>query len=110
MRILASTARGDNRNLVAGNVAAQGVSQDDITKMKREGVAGHDIIKALVSNSKTFADKTDFSKAKYLKKKVKKCVIGHPAASRSAHMHSPALPLQVHATTPDRSHHPRECV
>jgi tRNA (adenine-N(1)-)-methyltransferase non-catalytic subunit len=39
--------------------------------MKGE-VSSEAVIKALVENSKTFDQKTDFAKAKYIKKKEKK--------------------------------------
>ena len=63
----------DNRNLVDNN-SAQKLESDEITKMKREGLSGSQIITALVKHSASFADKTLFSKQKYLRKKIKKFV------------------------------------
>jgi len=48
------------------------MSQQEIVAMKGSGVSGKEIIQTLVQNSKTWAEKTTFSRAKYLKKKVKK--------------------------------------
>ncbi len=44
----------------------------DINEMREQGVSGRAIVKALIENSATFQNKTEFSKAKYLKKKQKK--------------------------------------
>lgn len=59
----------DNRELV-DNRLNQTLDQDDILKMRKEGVSGHAIIQELASSSVTFDGKTDFSKKKYLKKKA----------------------------------------
>ena len=64
-------ALGDNRHLTT-DVNAQTMSQDEIAALKVSGASGAEIIRELVKNSATFANKTAFSKAKYLKKKVKK--------------------------------------
>ena len=65
------TGENDNRDLV-GNAENQGLSHDEITKMKRNGATASEIIDALIKNSSTYASKTVFSKAKYLKRKLKK--------------------------------------
>ena len=65
------TGENDNRDLVANN-ENQGLSAAEITKMKRNGATASDIIDALIKNSSTYASKTVFSKAKYLKRKLKK--------------------------------------
>ena len=69
-----AVADRDNRNLVDTNTA-QGLEHEKITDMKRDvGVTGHDIVDALVKNSKTFGDKTVYSQEKYRRKKEKKYV------------------------------------
>lgn len=52
---------------------AQVLDADGIASLRAQGASGADIIQALVDNSATFAGKTEFSKAKYLKKKANKC-------------------------------------
>lgn len=64
----------DNRELV-DNRLNQTLDQDDILKMRKEGVSGHAIIQELASSSVTFDGKTDFSKKKYLKKKAEKYIV-----------------------------------
>lgn len=71
MRVLVRAALGDNRHLTT-KVNAQTMGQDEIAALKGSGASGQDIIRELVKNSTTFAAKTAFSKAKYIKKKVKK--------------------------------------
>jgi hypothetical protein len=63
----------DNRDLVDNN-KSQKLTQQEIVAMQDTGASGEDIIKALVQNSASYQGKTEFSKAKYLKKKAKKCV------------------------------------
>jgi len=52
--------------------ANQKLSHEEILEMQRKGVEGQDIIKALVDNSASFQSKTEFSQAKYIKKKQQK--------------------------------------
>lgn len=40
--------------------------------LRQEGVEGESIIQEIVENSATFKDRTEYSKAKYIKKKKKK--------------------------------------
>ncbi|GMH77814.1 hypothetical protein TrST_g13881 [Triparma strigata] len=61
----------DNRNLVDDN-KSQITTQDDIMKLREEGKTGQDIVTELVNNSKSFKGKTEFAKAKYIKRKLKK--------------------------------------
>ena len=63
----------DNRDLVDNNLN-QKLTQQEILAMQDTGASGETIIKALVQNSASYQSKTEFSKAKYLKKKAKKCV------------------------------------
>eukprot|EP00940_MAST-03C_sp_MAST-3C-sp2_P001224 g1224.t1 len=61
----------DNRNIVDRN-DSQNLDCDKIAEMKEKGASGRSIIDALVKNSATFQEKTAFSKAKYLKRKIQK--------------------------------------
>ncbi|KAK0050136.1 tRNA (adenine(58)-N(1))-methyltransferase non-catalytic subunit TRM6 [Biomphalaria pfeifferi] len=61
----------DNRNLLDSE-SNQKMRLEDIQKMKSDGLSGEKIIEELVENSETFDSKTNFSQAKYLKKKKKK--------------------------------------
>jgi len=48
------------------------LSAEEIEEMKEQGVTGDTIIQALVDNSSTFSEKSQFSKQKYINKKRKK--------------------------------------
>nr|CAH7728594.1 unnamed protein product [Callosobruchus chinensis] len=61
----------DNRNIQI-NAESQGLTKDDIDKLKDEQFGSSNIVEQLVSNSKTFNMKTEYSQEKYLKKKEKK--------------------------------------
>lgn len=61
----------DNRNLIDDN-SAQKLQQKEIGDLRDAGTSGSDIIKKLVQNSATFHTKTEFSQAKYLKRKRQK--------------------------------------
>ncbi|CAM9247877.1 unnamed protein product [Phaeothamnion confervicola] len=61
----------DNRSFVDSNTA-QRLDHHDIERMKQDGDSGQAIIAALVANSDTWASKTQFSRAKWLKKKQQK--------------------------------------
>ena len=63
----------DNRELV-DDIKHQTLQQEDIERMRKEGVSGHAILQELASSSVTFDGKTDFSKKKYLKKKSEKYI------------------------------------
>eukprot|EP00968_Pinguiococcus_pyrenoidosus_P015009 scaffold1376_cov257-Pinguiococcus_pyrenoidosus.AAC.22 len=51
---------------------AQRLTEDEIAKMREQGVGSAAIIQALAENSATFAQKTEFSKEKWLKRKQQK--------------------------------------
>ncbi|KAL6080086.1 tRNA (adenine(58)-N(1))-methyltransferase non-catalytic subunit TRM6 [Balamuthia mandrillaris] len=68
-----AVARTDNRNLLDNN-QNQKLSQEEILEMKRKGVEGEEIIKALIQNSVSFEQKTEFSQAKWVKKKQQKYI------------------------------------
>ena len=61
----------DNRNLVDDNTS-QAVRHSDLRRWKDTGVHGSAIVDALIENSATFDQKTEFSKAKYVARKQKK--------------------------------------
>ncbi len=63
--------KNDNRNLVDNN-KSQTLQLEDIEKMREEGAHGAVIVNKLIENSATFDQKTEFSKAKYIKKKQQK--------------------------------------
>ncbi len=50
----------------------QKLSERDIQQMKQSGVDGDKIVKALVENSASFKEKTEFAKKKYIAKKKNK--------------------------------------
>lgn len=52
--------------------SAQGLSQDDIARLKAEGKSGDEIVAQLCANSTTFSSKTAFAQEKYKKKKMMK--------------------------------------
>lgn len=68
------TTMADNRTLLDDSTN-QKLSQEEILEMQRKGVEGQDIIKALIDNSASFQNKTEFSQAKYIKKKQQKYVL-----------------------------------
>lgn len=63
--------KNDNRNLVDNN-QSQSLTIEEIEKMREEGTHGSAIVNKLIENSATFDQKTEFSKAKYIKKKQEK--------------------------------------
>lgn len=63
----------DNRNLVDSNTS-QSLSVEQLHAMRQSGADGSEIIKKLVQNSATFANKTAFSQEKYLRRKHAKYV------------------------------------
>lgn len=63
----------DNRSLIDTG-ESQKLTTDDIEAYKKQGISGLDMVKIIVENSKSFQEKTAFSKEKYLRKKQKKYV------------------------------------
>lgn len=62
----------DNRYLVDNN-KSQTISMDELDQMKSDPtISGSHIVEKIIQNSSTFASKTSFSKAKYIKKKQMK--------------------------------------
>jgi tRNA (adenine-N(1)-)-methyltransferase non-catalytic subunit len=68
---LALEQKNDNRNLVDNN-KSQSLQFEEIHQMRQDGTHGSDIVEKLIENSATFDQKTEFSKAKYIKKKQQK--------------------------------------
>lgn len=64
-------SRKDNRNLVDDNTS-QALDMDTLKRMREEGTEGSVIVERIIQNSKTFGEKTDFSKAKYITRKQMK--------------------------------------
>ncbi|XP_075241810.1 tRNA (adenine(58)-N(1))-methyltransferase non-catalytic subunit TRM6-like [Convolutriloba macropyga] len=48
------------------------VTKEEIMSMKADGVNADDMIKTIVSKNTAFKDRTDYSKTKYIKKKIKR--------------------------------------
>lgn len=65
----------DNSSLFDRNTSNQMLGQEEIEALKKSGKSGSEIVQELVSNSKTFENKTEFSQDKYKRKKAKKYVI-----------------------------------
>jgi tRNA (adenine-N(1)-)-methyltransferase non-catalytic subunit len=68
----------DNRQLVDRNAMTHGrecsqkLGADEIKELKDQGKGTKEVMKALIDNSDTFKQKTEFSQAKWLKKKAAK--------------------------------------
>eukprot|EP00241_Pyramimonas_parkeae_P018301 CAMPEP_0114288098 /NCGR_PEP_ID=MMETSP0059-20121206/6632_1 /TAXON_ID=36894 /ORGANISM="Pyramimonas parkeae, Strain CCMP726" /LENGTH=362 /DNA_ID=CAMNT_0001409227 /DNA_START=69 /DNA_END=1158 /DNA_ORIENTATION=- len=73
----------DNRHLHDGD-DAQELGEAEISAMRAAGASGREIVQALVANSATFSEKTAFSQAKYIKRKVAKYVVEMSARWPSA--------------------------
>lgn len=62
----------DNSELLDAGAVTQQLSVDDIAAMRAAGKTGEEIVAALAEGSATFLNKTQFSQAKYKRKKQKK--------------------------------------
>ena len=63
--------RGNNSYYTDTNTA-QKLSNDDIKRLKEQGLSGKDIIQNLIHHSDTFASKNEYAQEKWLKKKDNK--------------------------------------
>jgi len=63
--------RGNNSYYTDTNTA-QKLSNDDIKRLKEQGLSGRDIIQNLIEHSDTFANKNEYAQEKWLKKKDNK--------------------------------------
>ena len=67
--LLSNNKKRDNRHLVDTNTS-QGLNQQELVAMRQApNKTGQDIVHELIQNSTTFAKKTEFSQAKYIRKK-----------------------------------------
>jgi hypothetical protein len=78
----------DNRNLFDTSTA-QRLTQDDIERMKKDGAHATEIVGALITQSSTFQGKTEFSKEKYIKKKLNKYHSSHSLPMSRFHLRIP---------------------
>lgn len=62
----------NNSTIVDAGHLAQGLTQEEIIRMKEDGTSAEDIIAALTANNATFVNKTEFSQEKYKRRKSKK--------------------------------------
>uniref|UniRef100_A0A182NAS2 tRNA (adenine(58)-N(1))-methyltransferase non-catalytic subunit TRM6 n=1 Tax=Anopheles dirus TaxID=7168 RepID=A0A182NAS2_9DIPT len=69
--LLIKESGNDNRNIVDDR-QSQGLSTEEILKLRDECESSSEVIGKLVENSKSFATKTEYSQEKYLKRKEKK--------------------------------------
>lgn len=65
------TSGTDNRNIYDDG-RSQKLSANEISELKSDSTSASEIVETLITNSNTFHNKTEFSQAKYLKKKEKK--------------------------------------
>jgi len=63
-----SSSTADNRNLLDLE-SNQKMTKEEIQELKEKGITGEKIIEKLIENSETFKTKTEFSQAKFIKKK-----------------------------------------
>ncbi|XP_031560999.1 tRNA (adenine(58)-N(1))-methyltransferase non-catalytic subunit TRM6-like [Actinia tenebrosa] len=84
---------------------SQKLTRDDVDVLKSQGASGKEIVKKLVENSETFKDRTEFSKAKYMKKKHKKynakITVLKPSTRLIASMYYSRAPNKICALRPD---------
>jgi tRNA (adenine58-N1)-methyltransferase non-catalytic subunit len=100
----------DNRDLVDRNALTKGkessqkLGASEIEELKQSGRDGKEVIKALIENSETFKQKTEFSQAKWLKRKTAK----HVPSFRAVRCTSLSLCRAYLAKEPHRICHLRE--
>lgn len=61
----------DNRDIIDDGRSQQ-LTTEEITKLRDDALSSSDIVEKLITNSKTFGAKTEYSQEKYLKKKERK--------------------------------------
>ncbi|GLV35835.1 uncharacterized protein CBL_01013 [Carabus blaptoides fortunei] len=61
----------DNRDIIDDGRSQQ-LTTEEITKLRDNALSSSDIVEKLITNSKTFGAKTEYSQEKYLKKKERK--------------------------------------
>lgn len=65
-------AGGTNNSTLVDDNTAQQLKHEEIEQMKLDGRGGRAIVDAVVKNSATYANKTEYAKEKYVRKKQKK--------------------------------------
>lgn len=65
------TRERDNRHLVDTNTS-QALDQKELFELRNSGTEGSKIVEKIIENSSTFAQKTDYSRAKYVVRKQQK--------------------------------------
>ena len=64
-----STGGIDNKDIYDDG-QAQRLNRDEITALKQEGASAKEIVEQLMENSSTFKERTEYSQAKYIKRKL----------------------------------------
>lgn len=82
----AEDAGEKNNKELFDHSTAQKLSQEDIHELKKSGIEGDQLVKKLIENSESFAQKTKFSQDKYVKKKKKKHHIVIQVLKPSSHL------------------------
>jgi len=94
----------DNRS-IQDDTASQKLGKSEIMSLKKEGKTGEEIVQELVDNSATFKGRTEYSKAKYLKKKKKKYlaqfIVLKPSSRLLSEMYFSKNPIKVLEIRPD---------
>ncbi|XP_012288221.1 tRNA (adenine(58)-N(1))-methyltransferase non-catalytic subunit TRM6 [Orussus abietinus] len=67
-----SSISGIDNRCIFDDGTSQKLSKDEILELREAGKSGKEIVGTLIENSKTFANKTEYSQEKYLKKKERK--------------------------------------
>lgn len=62
----------DNRNITDDGNSSQNLTTEEISRLKSEQLNSNTIVEKLITNSRTFGDKTNYSQEKYIRKKEKK--------------------------------------
>lgn len=63
----------DNRSIIDDGTS-QKLSKDEILRLQESGKTGKEIVGSLIENNKSFLDRTEYSREKYLKKKEQKYI------------------------------------
>lgn len=90
---------GGNAGFIDTNTA-QALAREDIHKMLKDGASAEDMVSTIVANSATFAQKSAFAQAKYIKKKRQKyrdidVLVLRPTAKNVADAYYSKSPLKV---------------
>ncbi len=94
----------DKNALTKGKECSQKLGASEIEELKQSGRGGKEVIQALIDNSETFKNKTEFSQAKWLKRKTAK----HVPTFRAVRCTSLSLCRAYLSKEPHRVCHMRE--